>query len=143
MLQALRAAPANSGLRGQVVDQMLSDLTRPEHAATAGELAARTDDATARIRLTVRQAELTQNVADSARICWKLYEAHELPEQNLDWAVDRLIRGKMSSNAIDLVENRLRRRLAVPPELRRLLAEAYESEGRRQDALRAHASDQR
>lgn len=119
-------------------DQLFRELTDPE---VAGQLASLAKQADLRIPLQVRQARLTRNMTGAAAIYARLQDAGELPRGELWAACDAWNRTGQHGRVVAELESRLRNHTALSSVELLEMRTAYESTGRRQEAMRAGTSD--
>jgi len=143
ILEAARELPADSQLRDSAARLLLGELTDASQVELVEALAAEADDRKLAVHLLVRQAELhalRANFPAAAEIGWKLYEAHELPEDQFDWLLDRLRAAEKNERLVQLVEEHLRSGKRLEQSQLDAAALAYEALGLRAAARRARTN---
>ena len=117
---------------------MLTELSRPEHAEVAGQLAEGTSDSETSRRLLVRQAELTTDADNAADICL-LVCRDQLPEGvTLDWVAQGPNRAERYEQTIAMAERELRAGKVISVNALEELGHTYQSIGnKKQESGRA------
>lgn len=129
-----------SRLREAGLTALLDELHDEEHADDAARLAEQCQSEALRVRLLVRQAELTKRLP-GVELCWQLAEAHRLPADRLSWAAARFNQAGQPRRAVELIERELRAGRYVMPVAMHQLEFAYLKLDRPSDARRAATAD--
>ena len=138
LLEAAALQPSGSEARERCLNQVLEEVSWPPvMAKVAARLADEVRDPEIKVRLKIQQADLTEGPAAAAEIAWGIYEAGQLPEGRLWWLCRLCKRADREDLLIEAAEARLRSGRPLPMLVLRYLEEAYQSFGRKVDALRA------
>jgi hypothetical protein len=141
LLEAAKLKASGSRERFECVGLVRQVLSTAAQAETAGQLAAKIDDAELSGELLLLQSELTHDSSLAAELVWQLHETGRLNVARLAWACQVWNRVHQSQRVIAACEKALRSGLILPAEATTELAAAYREEGRDLDAKRASAQD--
>jgi len=141
LLQAAALMPADSPQRSRSLATLTEELNRPIHAEIAATLAAAAKDPQVKARLLLRQADLTSDPVVAANLCWEIYQADQLGDDQFRWACLVWNQAKQPKRVIRASQQWLRSGKRLRSSDRYVLADAYRTTGRKQDARRAATSD--
>ncbi len=141
LLEAAKLKACGSRERFECVGLVRQVLSTAAQAETAGQLAAKIDDAELSGELLLLQSELTHDSSLADELVWQLHETGRLNVARLAWACQVWNRVHQSQRVIAACEKALRSGLILPAEATTELAAAYREEGRDLDAKRASAQD--
>lgn len=140
LFDALASLPDKHPQQPIYLDTIIQETAAPQ-TAFVESLARKIRHATARRKLLLHAAEITDDPQRSAQIAWDLFQQGDLPTNHRLWLLQRLLNAGRGQDVVTLLEARLRGGEALDLQSLEHLAAAYQQSGRQIEAHRAKTQD--